>query len=91
MTTPTVQTLPTAGVSVLPQDPAVEAAGVDAQFVGDQEAEAGRVQVGAAADDAVLGKAAELPGHVGQHVNCRRGSAVSTRGVAGGGETGAKA
>lgn len=62
----------TAGVSVLSQDPAVEAAGVDSQFVGHQEAEARRVQVGAAADDAVLGEAAQLPGHVGEHVNCQR-------------------
>lgn len=64
---------------MLPQDPAVEAAGVDAQFVGDQEPEARRVQVGAAADDAVLREAAELPGDIGQHVNCWRASAVSVR------------
>lgn len=62
----------TAGVSVLSQDPAIEAAGVDSQFVSHQEAEARRVQVGAAADDAVLGEATQLPGHVGQHVNCQR-------------------
>lgn len=73
----------TAGVAVLPQDPAIEAAGVDPQLVGHQEAESGRVQVGAAADDAVLGEAAQLPGHVGQHVNCRKERLV--RGCAGGG------
>lgn len=39
---------------MFPQDPPIEAAGVDAQFVGDQEPEARRVQVGAAANDAVL-------------------------------------
>lgn len=55
---------------MLAQDPAVEAAGVDPQLVGHQEAEPSRVQVGAAADDAVLGEAAQLPGHVGQHVDC---------------------
>lgn len=56
---------------MLPQDPAVEAAGVDPQLVGHQEAESRRVQVGAAADDAVLGEAAQFPGHVGQHVDWR--------------------
>lgn len=60
----------TTGVSVFSQDPAVEAAGVDSQFVGHQEAEACGVQVGAAADDAVLGKAAQLPGYISQHINC---------------------
>lgn len=62
----------TAGVSVFPQDPSVEAAGVDSQFFSHQEAEAGRVQVGAAADDAVLGEAAQFPGHIGQHIHCRK-------------------
>ena len=74
-----MQTVPTAGVSVLPQDPAVEAAGVDAQFGGDQEPEARRVQVGATTDDALLRKAAELPGDIGQHVDCWRASAMSVR------------
>lgn len=60
----------TAGVAVLSQDPAVEAGGVDPQLVGHQEAESRRVQVGAAANDAVLGEAAQFPGHVRQHVNC---------------------
>lgn len=60
----------TTGVSMFSQDPAVEAAGMDAQFVSDQEAEAGGVQVGAAADDTVHGKAAQFPGHVSQHINC---------------------
>ena len=60
----------TTSVSMFSQDPPVEAAGVDSQFVSHQEAEAGRVQVGAAADDAVLGEAAQFPGHVGQNVHC---------------------
>lgn len=55
---------------MLPQDPAIEAAGMDAQLVGHQIAEAGRVQIGATADDAVFGQAAQLPGHVGQDVHC---------------------
>lgn len=55
---------------MLSQDPTIEAAGVDSQFVSHQEAEACRVQVGAAADDAVLGKAAQFPGHISQHINC---------------------
>lgn len=55
---------------MLPQDVAVEAARVDAQLLGHDEAETGRVQVGAAADDAVLGKAAEFPRHVGHDVHC---------------------
>lgn len=52
------------------QDPAVETAGVDSQFVSHQEAEARRVQVGAAADDAVFGKAAQFPSDISQHINC---------------------
>lgn len=60
----------TTGVSVFSQDPAIEAAGVDSQFVGHQEAEACRVQVSAAADDAMLGKTAEFPGYISQHINC---------------------
>ena len=52
------------------QDPAVEAAGVDPELLGHQEAEACRVQVGAAADDTVLGEAAQFPGDISQHVNC---------------------
>lgn len=54
---------------MLSQDPAVEAARVDPQFLGHQEAEACRVQVGAAADDPVLGKAAQFPGYISQHIN----------------------
>lgn len=57
---------------MLSQDPTIEAAGVDSQFVSHQEAEACRVQVGAAADDAVFGKAAQFPGHISQHINCWR-------------------
>lgn len=55
---------------MLSQNVAVEAACVDSQLLGHDEAETGRVQVGAAADDAVLGKAAELPRHVGHDVHC---------------------
>lgn len=58
---------------MLSQDVAVEAACMDAQLLGHDEAETGRVQVGAAADHAVLGKAAELPRHVSHDVNCVRG------------------
>uniref|UniRef100_A0A3Q3QMZ4 Golgi transport 1Bb n=1 Tax=Monopterus albus TaxID=43700 RepID=A0A3Q3QMZ4_MONAL len=53
-------------------DPSVEAAGMDSQFVSNQEAKAGRVQVGAATDDAVLGKATQFPGYISQHINCSR-------------------
>lgn len=42
---------------------------MDAQALGHQVTETGRVQVGATADDAVLGQTAQLPGHVGQHVH----------------------
>lgn len=55
---------------MLSQDVTVEAGGVDAQLLGHEEAETGRVQVGAAAEDAVLGKAAELPCHIGHDVHC---------------------
>ncbi len=60
----------TAGVSVLSQDITIEAAGVNAQFLGHDVAEASRVQVGPAADDTVLWQAAQLPGHVGQNIHC---------------------
>lgn len=46
---------------------------MDAQALSHQETEAGGVQVGAAADDTVLGQAAQLPGHVGQHINYSQG------------------
>lgn len=61
---------------MLSQDVAVEATRVDAQLLGHDEAEAGRVQVGAAADDPVFGKAAELPGHVGHDIHCVGGHGV---------------
>lgn len=54
---------------MLSQDVAVEAGGVDAQLLRHDVAEAGGVQVGAAADDAVFGQTAQLPGHVGQNVH----------------------
>lgn len=54
---------------MLSDDPAMAAGGVDFQPLAHQEAEAGGVQVGAAANDAVLGEPAELPGHVGQDVH----------------------
>lgn len=55
---------------MLSQDPAVKAAGMYFQFVCHQETEARGVQVGAAADDAMLGEAAQFPGHIRQHVDC---------------------
>lgn len=61
---------PTTGVSMLAQHPAVEGAGVDAKLFGHHLTKASRVQVGAAADDAVLGETAQFPGNVGQHINC---------------------
>ena len=54
------------------QDPAIEAARVDPQFFGHQEAEACGVEVCAAADDTVFGKAAQFPGDVSQNINCKR-------------------
>lgn len=60
----------TAGVSVLSQDITIEAAGVNAQFLSHDVAEASRVQVGPAADDTVLWQAAQLPGHIGQNIHC---------------------
>lgn len=60
----------TAGVPVLSQHPAIEGAGVDAEAFSHQVAEAGRVQVGAAADDTVLRQTAQFPGHIGQHIHC---------------------
>ncbi len=60
----------TAGVAMFSQNPSVEAAGMDAQPLGHQIPEASRVQVGPAADDAVLGQAAQLPGHICQNIHC---------------------
>lgn len=59
----------TAGVAVLPDDPAVAARRVDVELLANQVAEAGRVQVGAGADDTVTGEAADLPGNIGQDVH----------------------
>ena len=42
---------------------------VDVEVVGDEEAEAGGVEIGAGADDAVGGEAGELPGDVGEDVD----------------------
>lgn len=58
MTSQTAVRAPTTGVSVLAQHPAVEGRGMDAQALGHQVAKASRVQVGAAADDAVFGQTA---------------------------------
>lgn len=55
---------------MLSQDVAVKAAGVDAQFLRHDVAEAGGVQVGPATNDTVLWQAAQLPGHVGQNIHC---------------------
>lgn len=59
------------------QDVAVEAARMDAKLLGHHEAETCRVQVGAAAEDAMLGKAAELPCHIGHDVHCVKGKTNS--------------
>lgn len=48
---------------------------MDTETLGHQVTETSRVQVGAASDDAVLGKTAQLPGHVGQDVHCKEGGA----------------
>lgn len=49
-------------------DPSVHAVGGDAETLGEQEPESRRVQVGAGADDSVLGQTTHLPGHVGENV-----------------------
>uniref|UniRef100_A0A9J7X0L6 Golgi transport 1Bb n=1 Tax=Cyprinus carpio carpio TaxID=630221 RepID=A0A9J7X0L6_CYPCA len=59
----------TAIVAVFSQNPSVEAAGMDAHPLSHQVPKASRVQVGPAADDAVFGQAAQLPGHIGQNVH----------------------
>lgn len=56
---------------MLADDPAVAAGGVEVKLLCHEVAETGRVQVGAGADDAVTGEAAQLPGYVGQDVHCR--------------------
>lgn len=57
--------VPTAGVTMLSQHPAIKGAGMNAEAFSHQVAEAGRVQICAAADDTVLGQTAQFPGHVG--------------------------
>lgn len=52
---------------------------MDAEAFGHQVAEACRVQVGAAADDTVLGQTAQFPGHIGEHVHC--GGSVYNQGL----------
>lgn len=59
----------TAGVAMLSNHPAVAAGCVQTQFLTHQEAESSRVQVGAATDHTVPGKATQLPCHVGQDIN----------------------
>lgn len=54
---------------MLAQNPAIEGGGVDAKALSHEVTEAGGVQVGAAANDAVLWQATQLPGDVGQHIN----------------------
>lgn len=63
--------LHTAGVSMLSNDPAMTARGVEVELLSHQVAETGRVQVGARADDAVTWEAAQFPCHIGQDVHCR--------------------
>lgn len=72
------QRLRTTGVPVLADDPAVAAGRVDVELLSHQVAEAGRVQVGAGADDAVTGEAAQLPRHVRQDVHWRVKKMMST-------------
>jgi len=59
----------TARVSVLPDDPAMAGRRGDVEALRQQEAKAGRVQVGSRADDAVRREARQLPRHVGEDVD----------------------
>lgn len=59
----------TASVAVLADDPAVARGRRDVEPLGQEEPEPRRVEIGAAADDPVLGQARELPGDVGQYVD----------------------
>lgn len=54
---------------MLANDESVARGGSHSELLGHQEAESRGVQVGAGADDTVLGQPAELPGHVSQHVH----------------------
>lgn len=54
---------------MLSNHPAVAAGWVQTQFLTHQEAETGRVQVGAATDHTVPGKATQFPCHIGQDIN----------------------
>ena len=47
----------------------VAGSGCDGQFLRQQVPEPARVQVGAGADDAVLGQPADLPRHVCEHIH----------------------
>lgn len=59
----------TAGVSMLSNHPAVAAGWMQTQFLTHQEAKPSRVQVSAATNYTVSGKATQLPRHVGQDIN----------------------
>lgn len=57
---------------MLANDPAMAAGRVEVELLAHEVAEAGRVQVGAGADDAVAREAAQLPGHVGQDIDWKK-------------------
>lgn len=54
---------------MLADDVAVAGDGGNAQLLGQQVAEPGRVEVSAGADDAVLRQSADLPSHVRQDIH----------------------
>lgn len=54
---------------MLSDNPSMAAARSDLKTLGKQEAEAGRVEVGAGAEDALLRQSRELPRDVREHVH----------------------
>ncbi len=61
-----------AGVAVLADDPTVRRRRCHVEAARQQEAKARRVQIGARAQNPLLGKAAQLPRHVRQQIHCIR-------------------
>lgn len=59
----------TARVSMLSNHPAMAAGWVQTQLLTHQVPEPGRVQVGAATNHTIPGKATQLPRHIGQDIN----------------------
>lgn len=59
----------TARVSVLPDHPTVARCRGDVQFLGQEEAESGRVQIGPTSDHLVVGKARKFPRNVGKNID----------------------